>query len=248
MKKLKMMAAVMTMTATITLLGAPIQARAAEEDFDPVFYAETYPDVAAVLGTDADALYNHYINNGKAEGRLPHAEGDTDTVADPQTALPRWTELSQYLTNAPVIDLNAPVNEEVRQMLEGIEMDEELRTVLLHIGIGTEWGDEKVYDCPIRQSDDNGIITSNGQACGAFDSIMSNLIYGAGRRYTPLKGVPIQQYDTIIPAGLKQAHSVFVLYVDPNTGRFLAAEGNYNGKTNIEWYEPNKKHAIFRVQ
>ena len=67
MKKLNMLAAVMVMTATITLLGAPIQARAAEDDFDPIFYAETYPDVAAVVGTDAEALYNHYINNGKVD-------------------------------------------------------------------------------------------------------------------------------------------------------------------------------------
>ena len=245
MKKLNMFAAVMTMTATITLLGTPIQARAAEDDFDPIFYAETYPDVAAVLGTDAEALYNHYINNGKAEGRLPHAEGDTDTVADPQTALPRWTELSQYLTNAPVIDLNAPVNEEVRQMLEGIEMDEELRTVLLHIGIGTEWGYEKVYNCPTITGD--GYTRPSGQACGAFSAIMSDIIHGEGRLCAWVNG-PIQQYDIIIPAGLDQAHSVFVLYVDPNTGRYLAAEGNYGGKTNIEWYESKKRDAIMRVQ
>lgn len=247
MKKLKMMAAVMAMAATVTLLGVPIQARAAEEDFDPVFYAETYPDVVAVIGTDAEALYNHYINNGKAEGRLTHAEGDTDTVATPQTALPRWTELSQYLTNAPVIDLNAPVNEEVRQMLEGIELDEELRTVLLHIGIGTEWGDEKIYDCPIVTGE-GSIATSGGQACGAFANIMSNMIYGAGQTCTPLRHVPIQQYDIVAPAGLKQAHDVFVLYVDPNTGKYLAAEGNYGGKTNIRWWEPKKMDTIMRVQ
>ena len=41
--------------------------------FDPVFYAQTYPDVAAALGTDAGALYNHYITYGRNEGRLPNA-------------------------------------------------------------------------------------------------------------------------------------------------------------------------------
>ncbi|MDE7238463.1 MAG: CAP domain-containing protein [Lachnospiraceae bacterium] len=41
--------------------------------FDPVFYAQTYPDVVAALGTDAEALYNHYITCGITEGRLPNA-------------------------------------------------------------------------------------------------------------------------------------------------------------------------------
>lgn len=39
-------------------------------DFDPVFYANTYPDVKAAFGNDEKALYNHYIKYGKAEGRL----------------------------------------------------------------------------------------------------------------------------------------------------------------------------------
>ncbi len=40
--------------------------------FDPVFYAKRYPDVAAVLGTNAAVLYNHYLYFGIAEGRIPY--------------------------------------------------------------------------------------------------------------------------------------------------------------------------------
>ncbi|MCR4792299.1 MAG: hypothetical protein K5871_06090 [Lachnospiraceae bacterium] len=40
--------------------------------FDPVFYARKYPDVVAVLGNDATALYNHYLYYGMNEGRLPY--------------------------------------------------------------------------------------------------------------------------------------------------------------------------------
>ncbi len=40
--------------------------------FDPVFYAKKYPDVAAVLGTNATVLYNHYLFFGITEGRLPY--------------------------------------------------------------------------------------------------------------------------------------------------------------------------------
>ncbi len=43
--------------------------------FDAAFYARTYPDVAAVLGTSEKALYAHYLSSGKLEGRLPYAPG-----------------------------------------------------------------------------------------------------------------------------------------------------------------------------
>ena len=41
--------------------------------FDAEYYAQMYPDVVTELGTNADALYQHYVNFGKAEGR--QAEG-----------------------------------------------------------------------------------------------------------------------------------------------------------------------------
>ena len=37
--------------------------------FDAEFYAQTYPEVVAILGKDHNVLYNHYIMYGKAEGR-----------------------------------------------------------------------------------------------------------------------------------------------------------------------------------
>ena len=55
-----------------TMVLTPVQAFAAEK-FDPAFYAATYPDVVNALGTDSNALYNHYITYGKSEGRVPYA-------------------------------------------------------------------------------------------------------------------------------------------------------------------------------
>lgn len=37
--------------------------------FDAKYYAEAYPDVVAVLGSDPAVLLNHYVNNGIYEGR-----------------------------------------------------------------------------------------------------------------------------------------------------------------------------------
>lgn len=39
---------------------------------DPFYYYNTYPDVAEVVGRDAQALLNHYFAYGYSEGRLPY--------------------------------------------------------------------------------------------------------------------------------------------------------------------------------
>lgn len=46
--------------------------------FDAAYYAQNNPDVTAALGTDADVLYQHFIEYGKAEGRLGCANENTE--------------------------------------------------------------------------------------------------------------------------------------------------------------------------
>lgn len=41
-----------------------------KDEFDAEYYAQNNPDVTAALGTDEDVLYRHFIEYGKAEGRL----------------------------------------------------------------------------------------------------------------------------------------------------------------------------------
>ena len=50
--------------------------------FDAEFYAETYPDVKDAVGSDEPALYDHYVNYGKAEGRKPVADAKVTAVAN----------------------------------------------------------------------------------------------------------------------------------------------------------------------
>ena len=68
-------------------------AHADQEDADscdPLYYAALYPDVAAAVGTSPEALYNHYVNFGQKEGRIPYegasggesVDGTADTAAD----------------------------------------------------------------------------------------------------------------------------------------------------------------------
>ena len=51
-----------------------LNASMAEDNFDAEFYARTYPDVVAVFGDSAEALYKHYRDYGKAEGRSCNEE------------------------------------------------------------------------------------------------------------------------------------------------------------------------------
>lgn len=48
--------------------------------FDAEYYAKNNPDVVVVYGTDEDALYQHYIDYGKNEGRPACASTDSETM------------------------------------------------------------------------------------------------------------------------------------------------------------------------
>lgn len=76
MKKRVIMAllvGVMTLTSAMPTYAASKQ-MADGSIFDAEFYATNNPDVVAALGTDENLLYNHYVNNGKNEGRKPYAD------------------------------------------------------------------------------------------------------------------------------------------------------------------------------
>ena len=49
------------------------------DGFDPVFYSNFYSDVRNAFGTDSGLLYQHYVNYGKKEGRVPNAQALTGT-------------------------------------------------------------------------------------------------------------------------------------------------------------------------
>lgn len=46
-----------------------VSAATVKDVFDAEYYANRYPDLKAVYGDDADALYNHYVTLGLSEGR-----------------------------------------------------------------------------------------------------------------------------------------------------------------------------------
>lgn len=69
-KKLIILTAAMTLALSwsITVCAQP-KAMPDGTMFDAEYYAQRYPDVVAVYGTDPNMLYQHYTQYGKAEGR-----------------------------------------------------------------------------------------------------------------------------------------------------------------------------------
>ena len=75
-------AAALLLSNGITAFAAPevINVGGVRTVFDAEYYASANPDVAAVIGTDRDALVQHYTAYGKAENRPAYAP-DTDVNA-----------------------------------------------------------------------------------------------------------------------------------------------------------------------
>ena len=83
MKKrlLAIILAAMTLSSSLTAFAAP-ETMKDGTIFDADYYAQHNPDVVAVFGTDADALYSHYEMHGKSEGRKSHMMAADDAAFD----------------------------------------------------------------------------------------------------------------------------------------------------------------------
>lgn len=75
MKRILSMAAAIAVASSMALsASAALEVIPGGKVFDAEYYAAQNPDVAAVVGTDTMALYNHYQQSGQKEGRKPYDE------------------------------------------------------------------------------------------------------------------------------------------------------------------------------
>lgn len=83
-------------------LSLPVQAAS---PFDPAYYAATYPDVVAALGTDSQVLLAHYLTYGMAEGRTPYQGAAPGAAVEGVAAAPAPV-IAPATTGVPV-----PINQ-----------------------------------------------------------------------------------------------------------------------------------------
>lgn len=55
-------------------------------NLDTRFYADKYADLKAAFGYDAESLYQHWMNHGRAEGRVPNKATDDFLAGPPRSA------------------------------------------------------------------------------------------------------------------------------------------------------------------
>lgn len=245
-KKLKrsilaILTAAMTFGLSMTAYAAPRNMPDGQL-FDAELYAQLYPDVVAVLGTDETALYNHYVNNGKAEGRIPYNLNDLNIRL-------------QFWSDYEVLDNNIILQQPLQlQFLvpDGLNVtQQELRANLTDDSIiamaqqvlptGTQWGDETWYDTVSDVSGRN--IAKRGAGCQAFAYWLTDALYG---------DIPMVRYENteteniltngtfmlyrfdivhyLTPQGT--LHCGVVLGADMEAGLIYTAEGNVNGMIN----------------
>ena len=178
-KKIKKI--IMTFAMVLMVMAAvkatTIEAKAAGL-FDPIYYAQTYPDVAAVLGTDAEALYNHYVNFGQKEDRIPYAGAQPGEVVD---------GIANVATETPVtpatVDIgNGPFwlfpNDEEVDKATFLRRKQELQQQFdaagyVHIGWTEEQVQARLYS--LKEQYPEGMMVGN---CSAGAGKILNGLYG----------------------------------------------------------------------
>ncbi len=85
-KVLAMTAMVLVLSSSMTTFAAPkeVEVNGEKFTFDAEYYAQNNPDVVAALGSSEEAVLQHYVQYGRAEGRAAY-DGDTGAKATSTT-------------------------------------------------------------------------------------------------------------------------------------------------------------------
>lgn len=103
------------------LVSMGMMASAAEDEyfFNAAYYASTNPDVVAAVGTGEDALYQHYVMYGKAEGR------DGGGIFDPQVYAEAYPDVAAvYGNDAKALYNHFMTNGLAEGRTEGLDFNE----------------------------------------------------------------------------------------------------------------------------
>lgn len=257
MKRFKRFTA-LTLILTIMLgsamtVNAKPQSMPDGQTFDAEYYAQNNPDVVAALGNSEKALYAHYQNYGKKEGRKPY-EGWTKPDID-VTWSTDYEEIgkNQYLQHPLQIQVLTP----------GAELTAE-DVILIAKEVapnGTTWDMCDFYDTLADVKGKN--VAKRQQGCGSFAFWLQDAIFGSApvTRYENTEGnmmlnngtFEFCMYDIVCyttPQG--SFHGGVVIGADPSTQTLYLAEGNVNGVVNwnrtlkVDDSDGNKIARVYR--
>lgn len=212
------------------------------DGFDPEYYAANNPDVVSAYGSNADALYNHYLNHGKAEGRQPNADAAASASA---SAPAQAAQTGQYNTTdgqPPYVILEFGYNADGTVKAAGgptnlksitdSDIPVVLNAIQAVLPTGTQWSMEKTYNW---LGDTNGDgIPATQQACGAFAFYVQDAIFGRLPATQDIEGeLTFRLYDVVYLFDLYGGHGGFITGIDNTNRTITVAEGGLNGK--VRW-------------
>ena len=224
----------LTLTLAIAMLiGSSMTAYAAPKTmpdgttFDAEYYANTYPDVKAALGTDETALYNHYVTYGKTEGRKPYADAQ---VAAPAATTERKTVDGQPAYMISYFEYNADGTVATPRgitNIDGYTPDDILKSIKAILPTGTKWGMEKSYNWVGDRNGDG--IRANVVACEAFAFYLQDAIFDETPATQDIEGELVFHQDDIVSLFSNYGgHCGLVLDINNENRTVTVAEGGYN--------------------
>lgn len=252
-----LLAGVMTLTSAIPVCAAPKQ-MADGNMFDAEYYAISNPDVVAVLGTNENLLYNHYVNNGKNEGRKPYGDGAVAPKFDavyyaknnPDVVAALGTDeavlYNHYITSGknegripcengtPFMEV-APLETQVPATATGeVSAESQQPNVVKDSRLGA-YVDHKrgiTYSLPYIV---NGVDIRNGDVNGDGINDNNHNTWYEGQVWTASNGYTLRIVDKyyVNPGPLNGLDAVFVdgtESADP-AGPFMIAQDEYQGRT-----------------
>lgn len=211
-KKTKNLVAVIMMALVLAGVTGGIamlqHSLAAPGQFDPIYYAQTYPDVAAALGTDATALYNHYVNFGQKEGRIPYAgaqpgevvDGIANNAATVAQTPAQTTPATVDIGNGPYWLLSGQQVDKATFLQKKQELEQKFDAAgYVHVG----WTEEQVQArlFSLKEQYPDGMVVGN---CEAGANLIRNALYGSEFEFcvgSVYRGEEIND-DWIYPDGL----------------------------------------------
>lgn len=256
MKNRKIVTAVLATAFTGMVAGTSIQAQAA--DFDPVFYAQTYADVAAAFGTDTEALYNHYVNFGQKEGRIPFAGGQPGEVVD-GIADTEVTDTTEVMDIAEVPESTTGLTRAsfpwFTRRHDDCPICDYMEGSVEVITYGATEAQVKERLLALKEVYPDGMYL--GYGCGGFSNKLKTALYGPASIHDPVKPtvrnknvVKIDSVTTLDPGRVRTGDIIYTTSPDsPNGHVFMVLDHDDWGVTVVEanWNWDQKAHWGRRI-
>jgi TPR repeat protein len=227
------LAVALSLSMGITAFAAPVTMSDGNV-FDADYYAQNNPDVVQALGTDANALYSHYVNFGKTEGRLPYAPDSSTTVTQTATATATQGTTEAYLEagrnalyglNGTAISVETAYNNFLTaQQLGSVEAN-------FYLGVLYDW-----YSYPTK---DYAIAKAYYEACGDNPNAQISLaiLYNDGQGVVQDKTKALSMCQSLVNNGYVDAYYGLAEIAFYNDGDYATAL-NYFTKVANEGSEP----------